>query len=689
MQHGEFKFLNIQLNDSRRLGTGSYGTVYLAECDGLQCAAKILHCEIVENDDPGAVVVSQRFEQECRLLSAIKHPHIVQYLGAYQHHESHRQVLLMELMDESLTHFLERSVNPLPYYLQVNICHDVVLALVYLHANNVIHRDLSGNNVLLNAGCRAKVTDFGMSRLVEACPRLSIPLTQCPGCAVYMAPEALRNPPEYTEKLDAFSMGVLTLQIITRLFPDPDPAFRQVKEASKYPTGVVVQEQVPDIERRRAVINQIDPNHPLLPVALQCIEFDDKKRPSAQELSSCIIALKATPYYRESLQEIPPRVLKLNSGAEDNVEEERDATQKQVIHLTAEVEDKKRHLDRLREALVQQQQENQDLRQEVSFQADRIADLEQQLQVLQNPKGINRSLSWTPFKNAPCKMYRGTTAVEGSTIYINPSSTVQVFRCNTETLEWSTLPDCSHTDFGLAIVNGLLTTVGGNLSPSEKSKPTNVLLTFLRGHRWSTHFPPMPTKRLEPAVACTNHLLLVAGGKAELLGKLSTVEVMDTTTCQWFIAASLPIPVSGMSITVAGENIYLLGGFDERGASLSAFACTVSALRHSLHSRSFGIRLKSSRNAWRTIADTPVYYSSCVSLDGHVIAVGGLNSSQQPVSTIHVYNPNTDSWKAISEMPTARYDCFVSVLSDNKLVVVGGCTSSSWSSWTDVVEIGT
>ena len=678
---GEFKFQTVRLDESQRLGTGSYGTVCLAECDGLQCAAKILHREMFESNDPGAPMLRQRFEQECRLLAAIKHPHIVQYLGTYQHPESRHQVLLMELMDESLTHFLERSVTPLPYYLQVNICHDVVLALVYLHANNVIHRDLSSNNVLLNAGCRAKVTDFGMSRLAEACPRLSVPLTQCPGCAAYMAPEALRTPPAYTEKLDTFSMGVLIMQIITRVFPDPEPPFRPIND-SKYPTGVV-QEQVPDVERRRGVIAQIDSDHPLRPVALDCINFNDKMRPSAQELRTHIAALKAFSHYTESLQKMPQsvnvvaRVLKSDSEFDESLQGKLDVAQKQV--------------GRLQDALEQQQQENQELRQELSDQAEQIADLEKQVQAMQNsPEGIDHSLSWRAIDSAPCKMYRGATAVEGSLIYVNPSSTTQVLQCNTETLEWSSLPDCSHTDFGLAIVNGLLTTVGGDLS---SSKPTNVLLTLLRGHRWSTHFPPMPTKRLEPAVACADHLLVVAGGKIELLGKLSTVEVMNTTTCQWFTAASLPVPVSGMSITVAGENVYLLGGFDERGASLSAFTCTISALRHSLRSRSFRIRFlkrsRSHRNTWRTIADTPAYYSSCVSLDGHVMAVGGVNSTQQPVSTVHVYNPNTDSWKAISHMPTARYDCFVSVLPDSKVIVVGGCTSSNWSSWTDVVEIGT
>ena len=112
-------------------------------------------------------VLCKKFEQECRLLSAVKHPHIVQYLGTYHDPGSKLPVLLMELMDASLTRFLERSHEPLPYHTEVNLCHDIALALSYLHSNGIVHHDLSSNNVLLIAVSRAKVTDFGMVKLYD------------------------------------------------------------------------------------------------------------------------------------------------------------------------------------------------------------------------------------------------------------------------------------------------------------------------------------------------------------------------------------------------------------------------------------------------------------------------------------------------------------------------------------------
>jgi len=129
---------------------------------------------------------------------------------------------MMELMDDSLTKFLERSRKPILYHVQVDLCYDVALALAYLHSNDIIHRDHSSNNVLLIGGRRAKLTDFGMMKLFNVSTTIN-QLTMCPGAQVYMSPEALHDPPAYAKKLDCFSFDVLAIQIITQQFPDPGP----------------------------------------------------------------------------------------------------------------------------------------------------------------------------------------------------------------------------------------------------------------------------------------------------------------------------------------------------------------------------------------------------------------------------------------------------------------------------------
>ena len=296
----QFQYQDFQLLPHESLGIGSYGKVCKAILDQLPCAAKLLHPVLFQFNDPGSQTIVRRFEQECEFLSEIRHPHVVQYLGVARDPESGLLVLLMELMDESLTGFLERSNEPLPYHLQVNLCHDVALALAYLHLNGIIHRDLSSNNVLLIAGSRAKVTDFGMSKLSEMHPRIT-PLTQCPGTLAYMPPEALKVPPVYSKKLDVFSSGVVAVQIITRNFPDPGPPTMELEDA-RYPSGTVLV-PVLEIERRKNHIDLINPAHPLLTVALDCLKNRERERPSAQELCDRIAALKVEPQYSQSVQE--------------------------------------------------------------------------------------------------------------------------------------------------------------------------------------------------------------------------------------------------------------------------------------------------------------------------------------------------------------------------------------------------
>ena len=305
----ELSYGSVQIYDKEVLGIGSYGKVYKAKCGQLPCAAKLLHDTLFQDNDPGTRNLITKFLQECQFLSTIKHPSIVQYLGTATDPQSRRTVLLMELMDESLTKFLGRLTGPLPYHTQLNICNDVALALAYLHSNAIIHRDLSSNNVLLiGEGSRAKVTDFGMSKLMDMNPRMT-PLTQVPGTPAYMPPEALISPPHYSSKLDCFSHGVLALQIITRNFPTPGDAITYMEDP-RFPTGRVLV-QYPETKRRKKDIDLIEPSHPLRPIALHCLKDRDTERPSADELCGRLASLKREPRYTHSVEQTRGHVQRL------------------------------------------------------------------------------------------------------------------------------------------------------------------------------------------------------------------------------------------------------------------------------------------------------------------------------------------------------------------------------------------
>ena len=249
----------------QELGHGSYGAVYKAKCDSLPWAAKFIYPVPFGSNVPQQAAPPQgkehrqpmrRFEAECRFLSQIKHPNIVQNLGLYRGPETNVPVLLM---DKSLTHFLESSQNPVLYHIQVNILHDTALALAFLHSNGITHRDMSSKNVLVIAGSRAKVTDFGMSTLTDAAASHLASMTQCPGTPAYMSPEALDEPPVYFVKVQEFLKPKDRFQ--TRELFDPQFPSQRIR----------ARVLVPELEHQQSHISLIPATHPLRPIALNLL----------------------------------------------------------------------------------------------------------------------------------------------------------------------------------------------------------------------------------------------------------------------------------------------------------------------------------------------------------------------------------------------------------------------------------
>jgi serine/threonine-protein kinase TNNI3K len=252
------------------------------------------------SNDPGVNSVLSKFTEECKLLSSLSHPNIVQFIGVCNLDEQGPHptpVLLTELMDESLMTFIARSRDSLvfiPFHVEVNISHDIALALSYLHSKNIIHRDLSSNNVLL-VGTRAKVTDFGVAKLYDLQSQYTKYQTQCPGTPPFMSPESLLTPPKYTTKLDVFSWAVICIHLLSRHAPNPSPHLRRQVDSNGREVFVKVLEQ----ERRAMDMSPIVQDHLLLPIALTCLSDDAESRPTADELCDLLEKVKMNEIYKD------------------------------------------------------------------------------------------------------------------------------------------------------------------------------------------------------------------------------------------------------------------------------------------------------------------------------------------------------------------------------------------------------
>ena len=302
-------------------------------------------------------------------------------------------------------------------------------------------------------------------------------------------------------------------------------------------------------------------------------------------------------------------------------------------------------------------------------------------------------LKWREGRKALCAIHRGPDAVvQGSVMYLRVPDSQQVHGYNSTTDDWFQLPDCPHRAFSLAVVDNLLTAIGGQ----QAGQYTNTLLSLTeegRDRKWVETFPPMPTKRSFICAVSSGAALIVIGGVGDGPEVLSTVEVMDVSTKVWTTAASLPEPLSIASGTICGDRVYLLGAVNISYDPIKlVFTCSLSALLQSSQPTSLTRRfqtasLATSTSVWSKVADLPVVRSTCVSLQGRLLAIGGSDSDGIPTTAVRMYDPTTNSWSVTSHMTTPGEWCFAAVLPGNRVIAVGGWTGETASSTTDSVEI--
>ena len=710
-------FQTVRLFKDQTLGIGSYGKVCKAKCDDLTCAAKLIHETLFDPSAQPLIAPERecrlpmwRFVQECEFLSTIRHPNIVQHLGIYQDPDNGQPALLMELMDDSLTHFLESSMQPILYHIQVNILHDILLALSFLHSNDIVHRDLSSNNVLLRGNVLAKVTDFGMARLCDHELKASNrSFTVCPGTSVYMPPEAFGDKPVYTEKMDCFSFGVISLQVLTRQFPKPGDRRKEIQiNQPGLPAGTVAEVRVSEFERRQNHISKVNPNHSLLVVALDCLKDRDVERPSSHQLCERLAAAKETPEYIKSVKvtmegnvpdggqdcdeevelgivrqqhaQVLAQVLKEKNETISAMAIRQQHLREEVSRLESEmdqvIEEKDRELSHLKRQLVESRHVVAQF-QRCSVELDR-----RRLSLGATTSGIGLQfggrakvrMSWKKGGKALFRMSACCNAVaDDSVMYIRTGNKVCAYTAST--FSWCQLPDSPTHDCPSVIINNLLTIIGGYF---DYPGVTNKLFSLAGeggDRRWSEKFPPMPTKRCRATGLCTVTSLIVAGGEGEGRIRLQTVEVMNTETLQWSTAADLPEPLCEAPGTICSNRIYVLS----RSGSKSMYTCFASDLFQSYSSGS-------KADLWSRVAGPPVIRTTCVSVCGRQLAIGGMDSHFKPTAAVHLYKASTNSWEVVSHMATPRYQCFAAVLQNNQLMVVGGYTDHGE---TDSVELDT
>ena len=194
------------------LGRGGWAIVSVATFRGVRVAAKTIHRQIISHHNV------QLFRREMNMAARLRHPNLVQFIGATM---EGNMVILTELMPTSLRAQLQRDVY-MPPNVVMSVSLDVARALNYLHQmqpDPIIHRDISSANVLLEPiqswQWRAKLSDYGTVNLFHQLETVN------PGSPVYAAPEA-NNPRLQSTKMDIYSFGALMVEMLTGQLPTPE-----------------------------------------------------------------------------------------------------------------------------------------------------------------------------------------------------------------------------------------------------------------------------------------------------------------------------------------------------------------------------------------------------------------------------------------------------------------------------------
>ena len=374
-------------------------------------------------------------------------------------------------------------------------------------------------------------------------------------------------------------------------------------------------------------------------------------------------------------------------------EETRKQLEEQVQQFQEKVKEYERTIDILKKTeenitqlkctIDEQHKQLQKLESRLEEEIKHKKQLQEELQAMKRsaviPRKMIQNMSWHKESNAPEEICKGSAATDSHMAYFNGYESTSVYSYNSDTKEWHKLPDATHTDFALVVVQGMLTMVGGRM----RHAPTNSLLSLIgqegRDKNWLQHYPSMPTKRYCTTAICSDHSLIVAGGN----GGQYKVEVLDTDTKQWLIASSLISNIINGTISICSERLYI-NDFQ----TSNVFTCSIPELLNSCQPLSSTEKTTPSKQSkiWRRIADLPNKSSTLATLYGQLVAVGGWKDDAV-VTSIFIYDEQMNSWEIMEHIPTARYTALVAIVNEKMMVIGGKVVGYSGKHNTAIVEM--
>ncbi|WJX27573.1 non-specific serine/threonine protein kinase [Trifolium repens] len=274
----DLKKATENFNKNRVLGKGGQGTVYKGMLvDGKIVAVKKFKVE-------GKV---EEFINEFVVLSQINNRNVVKLLGCCL--ETEIPLLVYEFIPNgNLFEYLhdQNEDIPMTWDMRLRIATEIAGALFYLHSiasQPIYHRDVKSTNILLDEKYRAKLADFGTSRIISI--EATHLTTVVQGTFGYLDPEYFHTS-QFTEKSDVYSFGVVLAELLTGKKPIFSVGSGEFQNLASYFIQCIEENLLFDIVDKR-VIKEGEKEHitAVANLAYRCLELNGRKRPTMKEVT--------------------------------------------------------------------------------------------------------------------------------------------------------------------------------------------------------------------------------------------------------------------------------------------------------------------------------------------------------------------------------------------------------------------
>ena len=302
--------------------------------------------------------------------------------------------------------------------------------------------------------------------------------------------------------------------------------------------------------------------------------------------------------------------------------------------------------------------------------------------IQQIPLEFPLQLSWRCGPDMPFRMegyvqsvvVEGTVYVGGGHAVINSDNNYTVMTYDISTGKWATLPPYRVRSFAMTAINNQLVLVGGINHRDYKRK---VLCVWDADNKHWTHpYPEMHTARSNCSAVVYNEWLVVAGGVTTYRAVLSSVEVMNIESKQWYTGAQTCVPWHLMKTAIVGDECFFMSGYTGMYTTSATPTNVYSVSLPYLISNLQSDKKVLDRQIWKEISGLQTTYSTPLSISGSLLAVGGWDKDCKAMTAIHLYQPDTGEWVKVGDLPTPRYNCTCVLLNPNREILVFGGTDN-------------